>query len=118
MSGRAIRPHNAHHTHAGLGVVSAGVPLVTMSPRLADSGVGITADIYTHGAPGARQTASENVAAVILRRHRTDPSRHRLPRTRRRGAEGSRPGAVVHPALHNATLSALALLRGQAKPAL
>lgn len=67
----AIRLHDARHTHASLGLVSAGVPLVTMSRRLGHSGVGITADTYTHVDLAAQKTAAEDVAAVI-RRHRAD----------------------------------------------
>jgi len=65
-----IRLHDGRHTHATVGLINAGVPLVTMSRRLGHSGVEITADIYTHVDLSAQHAAADSIAAIIAH-HRT-----------------------------------------------
>jgi hypothetical protein len=62
---RRIRLHDLRHTWATL-ALQAGVPLKVVSERLGHATTAVTADTYSHVAPGMQTDAAERVAALIF----------------------------------------------------
>lgn len=62
---RRIRTHDLRHTWATL-ALRAGVPLKVVSERLGHATTAVTADTYSHVAPGMQTDAAERVAALIF----------------------------------------------------
>lgn len=62
-----MKLHGLRHLHASL-QIAAGTPLVLVSKRMGHSGVGITADIYSHLLPSTEHAAAEAAAALVPKR--------------------------------------------------
>ena len=60
-----IKLHEGRHTAATLGLES-GVDLKTVSDQLGHSGIGITADLYTHVRRARHDEAAERVAQLLF----------------------------------------------------
>jgi integrase len=60
-----IKLHEGRHTAATLGLES-GVDLKTVSDQLGHSGIGITADLYTHVRRARHHEAAERVAQLLF----------------------------------------------------
>jgi integrase len=60
-----VRLHDLRHTWATL-ALQAGVPLKVVSERLGHATTAVTADTYSHVAPGMQTDAAEKVAALIF----------------------------------------------------
>ena len=59
-----VRLHDLRHTHASL-MLLAGVHLKVVQERLGHATIGITADTYSHVAPGLQKAAAQSFEAVI-----------------------------------------------------
>lgn len=62
--GPRLTLHGLRHTHASLALV-AGVPMKIVSDRLGHAGISITADLYSHLAPGLDEDAASKVAGLL-----------------------------------------------------
>jgi len=63
---RTIRIHDMRHTSATLGL-NSGVDLKTVSDRLGHSGIGITADLYTHVNLSRQKDATKRIGSLLFR---------------------------------------------------
>lgn len=61
---KAIRFHDARHTHASL-LLKQNVPLKVISERLGHSTIAVTADIYSHVLPGMQESAAARFDAAL-----------------------------------------------------
>jgi len=76
-----IKLHEGRHTAATLGLES-GVDLKTVSDQLGHSGIGITADLYTHVRRGAARRGRREGGAAAVPDDRSEGRRRRLITTR------------------------------------
>jgi integrase len=60
-----IRLHDLRHTWASL-ALGAGVPLKVVSEILGRGNIAVTADLYSHVAPGMMEEATTAVAGLIF----------------------------------------------------
>jgi hypothetical protein len=60
-----IRLHDLRHTHASMALAS-GVHLKVMQERLGHSSISVTADLYSHVAPGLQRDAANEIATQAL----------------------------------------------------
>ena len=60
-----IRLHDLRHTHASMALAS-GVHLKVMQERLGHSSISVTADLYSHVAPGLQRDAANQIADQAL----------------------------------------------------
>ncbi|MEW5954709.1 MAG: tyrosine-type recombinase/integrase [Bacillota bacterium] len=75
-----IRYHDLRHTHASL-LLKGGESLKLICDRLGHSSIGITADTYTHLAPGMQKKAAANLEEKIFQ---TESGTKRAPKTKKR----------------------------------
>ena len=61
-----VRFHDLRHTHASL-MLAAGEHLKVVQERLGHSTISITADIYSHVAPGMQRIAADRFEAILQR---------------------------------------------------
>ncbi len=69
---KAIRLHDARHTHASL-MLKAGIHPKIVQERLGHSTIAITLDTYSHVAPGLQQAAAESFEKLLNPRHEDEP---------------------------------------------
>ena len=72
---RNVRIHDLRHTSATLGLYS-GVDLKTVSDRLGHSGIGITADIYTHVSLSRQRDATQRIGSLLFGESGTESRKH------------------------------------------
>ena len=63
---RRVRLHDLRHGHASL-MLAAGVELAIVSKRIGHSGIGITADTYSHLLGGVGRDAADRASALVPR---------------------------------------------------
>ena len=61
---KAIRLHDARHTHASL-MLKQGIHPKVVQERLGHSGIQVTLDSYSHVAPGLQQAAAEGFDKML-----------------------------------------------------
>jgi integrase len=64
---KAIRLHDARHTHASI-MLKQGVHPKIVQERLGHSSITMTLDTYSHVAPGLQQAAAEGFDKIVLPR--------------------------------------------------
>jgi len=64
---KIIRLHNARYTHASL-MLQQNIPLKVVSERLGHASTSITADTYSHIAPGMQEAAARGFDVAVNKR--------------------------------------------------
>jgi len=65
---KAIRLHDARHTHASL-ILKQGAHPKVVQKRLGHSGIQITLDTYSHVAPGLQEAAAQRFDEVLTTKY-------------------------------------------------
>ena len=65
---KAIRLHDARHTHASI-MLKQGIHPKIVQERLGHSSIQITLDTYSHVAPGLQETAAKRFDDAVKVRH-------------------------------------------------
>jgi integrase len=68
---KAIRLHDARHTHASI-MLKQGIHPKIVQERLGHSSIGITLDTYSHVAPGLQEAAANRFDEVVIHRQENE----------------------------------------------